>query len=172
MSVDQTLKLISENVKYYRHLKNMSQQQLADAAQMSRRMLAALENNNANISLTKLDMLAQALDIKFSDLIENREMIVWQKQDSKGIFLGAAPAQKEAELWLWTLMPDEKYNADADPKGYSEIIYIIEGELNITQNQQMMTLKQGETKIITTTQDYTYANKTSHEVRFIRNVVY
>lgn len=175
MSIQNTLKNISTNIKYYRLKKGLSQQALAEGAGISRRMVAALENEQVNISLSKLDAIAEALEVRFSQLIQNTselQAIVWQKNQSKGVFLGSSQAKKEAELWLWTLAPQETYCADADPAGYSEIIYIIKGELTLDIGGEIYTLRIGESKIFSSNQSYRFINITSEFVEFIRNTVY
>ena len=50
----QVLQHVSHNVRYFRDLKHLSQQQLADLAGVSRRMIAGIESGQDNISLAKL----------------------------------------------------------------------------------------------------------------------
>lgn len=175
MSMQNTLKNISTNIKYYRLKKGFSQQMLAEQAGMSRRMVAALENEQANISLGKLDAIAEALEVRFSQLVQHhsaQQSIVWQENQSVGIFLGARPAQKEAELWVWKLAPQETYCADVDPEGYSEIIYVINGELTLVIEEDIYTIQAGESKAFSSNQFYRFINTTSQPLEFIRNIIY
>lgn len=50
-------------IKEYRRIKDMTQQQLADAVGMSREHIARIENGNANMSLDTADAIAAALDV-------------------------------------------------------------------------------------------------------------
>ncbi len=54
----QVLQHVSHNVRYFRDLKHLSQQQLADLVGVSRRMIAGIESGQDNISLAKLSLIA------------------------------------------------------------------------------------------------------------------
>ena len=63
------LEYVSQNVRAYRSLKGLSQQQLADLAGLSRRMVAGVESGQDNISLAKLSLIADALGVDFAQII-------------------------------------------------------------------------------------------------------
>lgn len=62
------LKLLGKNIKKYREAKNFSQEFLAEKVNLSREYITRVENGQKFISLRKLFLLADVLDIKFSDL--------------------------------------------------------------------------------------------------------
>ena len=64
------LQHVSLNVRRLRHAADMSQTALAEKSGVSRRMLVAIEAGDNNVSLTTLDRVAEALDVRFSDLIQ------------------------------------------------------------------------------------------------------
>lgn len=45
--------------------------------------------------------------------------------------LVAVPTHSQTELWNWSLAVGEEYCADADPIGWRELIYVLEGELSL-----------------------------------------
>ncbi len=61
--------LLSINTKYYRKQNNLTQEQLAELSDISPRYVSDIENDNANISLDKLERLAIALQIDAYKLI-------------------------------------------------------------------------------------------------------
>lgn len=62
------LKLLGANIKKYREAKNFSQEFLAEKVDLSREYVTRIENGQKFVSLRKLFLLADALDVKFSDL--------------------------------------------------------------------------------------------------------
>ncbi len=62
------LQHVSLNVRSLRHASGLSQTALAERSGVSRRMLVAIEAGEKNVSLTTLDLIAEALGVAFSDL--------------------------------------------------------------------------------------------------------
>jgi DNA-binding XRE family transcriptional regulator len=52
---DAVLQYVGQNIRFYRNQHQLSQQELAERAGVSRRTIASLETGMVNISLTKLD---------------------------------------------------------------------------------------------------------------------
>lgn len=63
------LKLLGNNIKYYREAQGLSQEKLAGLVDLSREYLADVERGHKRISLKKLFIIVDALKIKCSDLI-------------------------------------------------------------------------------------------------------
>lgn len=62
-------KLLGKNIKKYRELKGLTQNELAELVDLSREYIADIERGLKNISLKKLYMIVDVLEIKCSDLI-------------------------------------------------------------------------------------------------------
>ena len=62
------LKNLGKNICKYREAKNLSQERLAEAVELSREYITRVENGQKYISLRKLFAIADFLNIKFSDL--------------------------------------------------------------------------------------------------------
>lgn len=60
---------LGENVRRFRAAAGLSQVALADRARISRRTVIKLESGTANISLTGLEQLADALGVRSIDLL-------------------------------------------------------------------------------------------------------
>lgn len=65
------VQLLGENVRYYRKLKGMTQEQLAVAAGMERSYVSDLERGTRSPSVLALGRLAAALDLVPSKLLED-----------------------------------------------------------------------------------------------------
>lgn len=172
---------VGANVRHFRDVCGLSQQALADASGVSRRTIAALEAGEANISLAKLALLAEVLKIDFGTLVSpperrgSRQLDVetWRGKlpGSLAMLHCSAPAKREAELWSWALAPGERYDAEPDPEGWSELLYIIEGTLTLEINGSAMILPAGASIAYASSVQYAYVNAHGDMVRFIRNVV-
>ena len=172
---------VSGNLRRFRKAAGFSQIALAKASGISRRMIIAVESGDANISLSSLDKLASAIGVGFVDLVRDPERqsscdineVIWRGEgsESKGVFLGTAPARHETQMWIWSLGGGERYDAEPDPDGWHEMILVIEGSLTLTLSGDEKEYPAGTFAIYSTAQEYSYANKQPQIVRFIRNVV-
>jgi transcriptional regulator with XRE-family HTH domain len=56
-------------VKYYRHKKGLSQEALADLANLHRTYIGSVERSERNITLVNANKIAKALSVKIIDLL-------------------------------------------------------------------------------------------------------
>ncbi|MDH2539932.1 XRE family transcriptional regulator [Acinetobacter baumannii] len=176
------LQHVGTNIRSLRDERDLSQQDLADQAGVSRRTIAALETGQVNISLAKLDSIAAVLDVDFKTIVsapEHKEhpvvnALAWQGKDeeSKATLLASVPSRSQVELWTWSLAVGESYVAEADAEGWQELIYVLEGELTILFTDSSKTIAAGSSFIFASSVTYTYINSGSQVLKFIRNVVY
>ena len=92
-TLKQLLKLISAKVAFYRPLRGLKQQELADRVNMSRSTINKVERGsyNDNLSIDMLITLANGLNINVRMLLEIsddeeqllREMDLWEEQFDK-----------------------------------------------------------------------------------------
>lgn len=175
------LQHVSQNVRRLRHVAGLSQSALAEKSGVSRRMLVSIEAGEKNVSLSTLDLIAEALGVAFSDLIkaeDNRDSsrineLAWAGEcsGSKAVLLASTPASREVELWEWRLEPGEVYSSSADPEGFSEQIFVFEGCLTLLIDDQQRQLAAGEFISYASNRTYSYRNDGEIAVRFVRNVV-
>ena len=172
---------VAGNIRRLRQARGLSQTGLAELSGISRRMIVAIESDEANVSLSSLDRLAAALGVSLSETIrapdapDNRriESIAWRGQSpgSQGLLLGTAPATREAELWLWSLAEGERYPSEANSEGWHEALYVIEGLLVVEAADGRHEIAAGDFLIFTSAAPYVFANGGGGIVRFLRNVV-
>lgn len=176
------LQHVGTNIRSLRDERDLSQQDLADQAGVSRRTIAALETGQVNISLAKLDAIAAVLGVDFKTIVsapEHKEHAVvnalaWQGKDeeSKATLLASVPSRSQVELWIWSLAVGESYVAEADADGWQEIIYVLEGELTIQFTDSKKIIPADSSFIFESSVTYTYINSGNQVLKFTRNVVY
>ncbi|WP_227497065.1 XRE family transcriptional regulator [Planctomonas psychrotolerans] len=171
---------VSENVRRFRLAADLSQAALADRSGISRRTVVKLEAGEANISLTGLDHLADALGVTFIDLVaapaaprSDISEIVWRGAGpgSMATLLASVPASTDAQLWAWALEPGDRYDAEPDPVGWSELILVSEGSLRIEHESGVSEMQTGEHFAFPTSQHYSYVNTGDRLALFTRVVV-
>ena len=172
---------VAGNLKRLRAAAGLSQQALATRSGISRRMIAGVETGEANISLSSLDKIAAALHVGFVDLVRDPDTtspgeisaVTWRGSDpsSLAVLLGSAPARQEAQMWIWSLAAGETYRAEPDPEGWHEMIFVIEGVLQLVRSGESSEHPAGRHVIFPTSQPYSYANPGNTPLRFLRNVI-
>lgn len=178
---DDVLMHVSDNLKKRRAELDMSQTALAEASGISRRMIVAVEHGDANISLSSLDKLASALGVDFVELVkdpnrttrENINEITWRGNNPESVatLLGSVPAATEAQMWHWCLGAGDRYEAEPDPAGWHEMLFVTDGTLTIRLSGVDTDYSAGTFAIYSSAQNYTYMNKKNKPVTFIRNVL-
>ena len=64
------VKLLGKNIKKYRETKKLTQYELAKLVDLSREYIADIERGLKNISLKKLYLIADVLNVKCSNLVD------------------------------------------------------------------------------------------------------
>ncbi|MEH0580310.1 helix-turn-helix domain-containing protein [Streptomyces sp. B21-108] len=170
---------IGGRIRALRKQRGWSVQQLAEAGELSRRMLTDIELGHANPSLATVDRVARALDTDFAALAlpehdtANEQIegtVVWRAPDgSQALLLGATQGPR-AELWRWTLAPGGHYDAEADRVGAQEIHHVLSGRLTLALETGSHKLTPGQSAVIASDQHYTYRNDGTEPVVFMRVV--
>ncbi|GAA2723322.1 XRE family transcriptional regulator [Cellulomonas aerilata] len=171
---------VASNLRRLRQAAGLSQSGLAEASGISRRTIINVEAGEANISLSGLDRLAEALGATFADLVTpptatrtSLDVLAWRgsRPESKASLLGTVPVRAEAQLWSWTLGPGDRYDAEPDPLGWHEIVIVTAGHLRIEREHEVSELTAGEHAIYSSAQRYSYVNAHDGITAFVRNVV-
>ena len=68
-SKHEILNLFGENVRKYRRLLNISQEELAHKADLHRTYIGMIERAEKNITLVNIEKIANALEVKIEDLL-------------------------------------------------------------------------------------------------------
>lgn len=173
------LRNIGENLRRVRTEAGCSQSALASRSGVSRRTIINLEAGDANVSLSSIDRLAHALGSTFATLVASParplsdiDELAWRGSSpiSAATLLGIVPAHAEAQLWTWTLAAGERYDAEADPDGWHEMIAVTAGRLRIEKDDGDVELEPGGHVIFPTNQGYAYVAGEGSPATFIRIV--
>lgn len=181
---DEFLARLGENVRSRRLAGNLTVQQLADAAGLSRRMLTQIELGQANPSLGTVDKVARALDLDFASLVAGSRpdplevnppdsaVQVWASAaGSTTAFRTATTQERPAELWDSLLQPGDRYQALPDPPGSEELLLVVQGELTLEmEGHEPTRIPTGGSVRLATDRSYAYGNDGPDAVRFVRVV--
>lgn len=180
-SRSRVLRHVSARIRQARLARQWTQQSLADRADVSRRMLGAIEGGETNVSLATLDRIATALDIPFAELVRDpsakpgtrSSVVAWRgkRRGSRAKLLLAGAASRSVELWSWNLAPGERYQAEPDPSGMQEFIYVVAGALILETGDGRRRLRAGDAVAFPSDQTYAYLNEGAEVVHFVKNVV-
>lgn len=177
--------LVGGTIKQLRASQRISLTDLAKRADVSRRMLTAIEGGTANASLVTLDKIARALGVDFSALVRPRQevpvelipnaeaSVVWRGKvpASQGRVFTTTRSHGPAEMWDWTLGPQDRYDAEPDPDGSEEILAVSAGTLSLLVDGTEYEVLAGMVARIATDRNYSYLNKAAADVHFVRIVV-
>ena len=64
------LNIFGENVRKFRRKLNISQEELADKADLQRTYIGMIERAEKNITLVNIEKIANALEVKIEDLLK------------------------------------------------------------------------------------------------------
>ncbi|MGW0732159.1 helix-turn-helix domain-containing protein [Streptomyces sp. NPDC002851] len=179
-AAQQFITRIGGRIRALRKQRGWSVQRLAEAAELSRRMLTDIELGQANPSLATVDRVARALDTDFAALAlpeddtagaEVEGTLVWQARDGSQALLLGATEHPRSELWRWTLAPGGHYEAEPDRPGAQEIHHVLAGRLTLaTETGPPQVLAPGQSAVIATDQAYAYRNEAAEPAVFMRVV--
>lgn len=175
---------VGQQLRARRRAEELTVQQLADRAGVSRRMLTQIELGQANPSLVTVDKIARALATDFASLArDGREapLVVNRPGAGAGIWSSAAGSRATlqvattrrppAELWEWTLAPHDSYHAEPDPPGSEELFLVLTGTLTVdAEGLEPVELRAGASARLASDRRYRYENRTGRRTRFIRVV--
>lgn len=66
--------LFASNVRNYRHMKNLTQEKLADLSGLHRTYISAVEREERSISLDNIEKIANALNIEVYKLFKDQKI--------------------------------------------------------------------------------------------------
>ena len=64
------LKRVSENIRYFRTVNNLSQEELANLAELDRTYISGVERGVRNLNINSLEKIIQALNISNEDFFK------------------------------------------------------------------------------------------------------
>jgi transcriptional regulator with XRE-family HTH domain len=170
---------LGTEIRARRRAADLTVQQLADLAGVSRRMLTQMEQGQANPSLVTVDKLARALGVDFGTLagastrdVSNVQLRqsgteVWRTPAGSSAVLSVSSARIGGpELWRWNLAPGDDYASLAD--GSEELLLVESGTLTFVYGDQRYVLSAGMSARIANDRGFTYRNESDGPAVFVR----
>jgi transcriptional regulator with XRE-family HTH domain len=177
------LRAVGRRARALRVQRQLTLDELSALSGVSRRTITLLEAGEANASLATLDKLARALGTDFGSLVTDRPVAplvpeasgevapVWQDGlGSSARLLVAYPARTTTELWQWELAGGARYQAEPDPPGSEELIWVSAGGLVIDVEGEELALGAGGYLRLPSDRQYAYVNPGPGKTTFVRVV--
>ena len=150
-------KALAKRIRALRDARQITLDALAQQAGLSKGTVVALEQGKANPSIGVLCRLAAALSLSVTDLLADTAseapeklierttpVVLWSSAAGSTAKLDAAlTGSTMFELWSWTLVPGETYQADAHSPGTRELVAVSHGRLAVTVGDQSISLDAG-----------------------------
>ncbi|MGP3937523.1 helix-turn-helix domain-containing protein [Nonomuraea sp. KM88] len=154
--------------------------ELASRSSMSRRMLVSIEQGRTNPSIATLLRLSDTLGIGLPALVavdHTPALTVTRAEDAPVLWRGPLGGEAKlmagtkppnvVELWEWTLQPGESYGSDAHAAGTSELLLVIEGQVEVKVAEEVALLPAGDSAVFRGDRDHHYRNPaTTAKARF------
>ena len=171
---------IARSLRQVRGARDLTLDQLAKNAGVSKGMLVQIEQGRTNPSVATLCRIANALGVTVSRFVETSKepaarlipaseaIVLWRgRKGSTGKLFVGFDTPSLMEVWDWELVPGEWYEGVAHPAGTREVLYILEGELTLSAGGAQH--KAGATDVLMFQADrpHRYANERASRLRFL-----
>jgi transcriptional regulator with XRE-family HTH domain len=142
-------------IRAIRAKRNLTQQQLADLADIPRATLASVERDDANPSLAVVHKIATALGVRIDDLIVEshqriqaiRKASMPQNESADGAYRATTlspPGSQHFTQLVFHLAANSSHEGKPHPPGSKEYIYVMTGEIIIEAAGEEMYLRSGD----------------------------
>ncbi|WP_275098221.1 XRE family transcriptional regulator [Sedimenticola hydrogenitrophicus] len=147
--------LVGNRIREIRARRKITQQQLADSANIPRATLATIEKDESNPSLAAVYKIAVALNCSIDDLLEKQhdrvEVIrhenMGRVESGDGNYRATTVSPLGNPAYgqqAFTLAPASTYVGKPHPPGSEEYLYILDGELTLEVAGERIPLAQGD----------------------------
>lgn len=170
---------IGDRIRYERQARRWTLDQLAQAADVSRRMLVNLEQGAANPSIGILLKISDALGVGLPALVESPEpaalevtrsgagAVLWTGDaGGRGVLVAGTAPPNVVELWDWTLGVGDRYVSAPHAAGTKELMQVHKGSVHVEVAGQSVSLAVGDAFGFPGDAPHVYANGGSKPARF------
>lgn len=181
--VEQTAVLaaaIGERVRQHRQVRRWTLDQLAEAADVSRRMLVNIEQGTSNPSIGILLKLSDALGVGLPALVAppapgslvkvtraGAGPVLWQgAEGGRAVLVAGTTAPDVVELWDWTLARSERYASEAHAGGTRELLQVLHGTVDVEVAEDTTRLGTGDAATFPGDVAHAYVNAGTGPARF------
>ncbi|MBF0622772.1 MAG: helix-turn-helix transcriptional regulator [Magnetococcales bacterium] len=174
--------LVGTRIRSLRSKKKMTQQQLADLADVPRATLATVERDDANPSLAVVYRIANALGVTIDHLVEESHQRIQviqanqmqQIQSGDGVYRATTVSPANAfhfHQQLFSLAANTVYEGKPHPPGSEEFLHILEGEVVLEVIEETVHLQSGDSAIFAGNVKHTYINPGKKEARGVVSIL-
>jgi transcriptional regulator with XRE-family HTH domain len=164
---------IGERIKNLRQLSNLTQEELAERANLTKGFISQIERDLTSISLDSLVQILDALDEDISDFFKeaSQEKIVYRSQDrvliekekiEKFELLVPGSTNRRLEPILLTLRKGESTPKEKPHEG-EEFGFVLRGRINLRFGREVLKLKRGECFYLSAEKEHWIHNSGSKE---------
>lgn len=164
---------IGERIKNLRQLSNLTQEELAERANLTKGFISQIERDLTSISLDSLVQILDALDEDISDFFKeaSQEKIVYRIQDRVAIekekiakfeLLVPGSTNRRLEPILLTLRKGESTPREKPHEG-EEFGFVLRGRINLRFGREVLKLKRGECFYLAAEKEHWLHNSGSKE---------
>ncbi len=164
---------IGERIKNLRQLSNLTQEELAERANLTKGFISQIERDMTSISLDSLVPILDALDENISDFFKEalQEKIIYRIKDRVAIekekienfeLLVPGSTNRRLEPILLTLRKGEATPKEKPHEG-EEFGFILRGRINLRFGREVLKLKKGECFYLSAEKEHWLHNSGSKE---------
>jgi transcriptional regulator with XRE-family HTH domain len=164
---------IGERIKNLRQLSNLTQEELAERANLTKGFISQIERDLTSISLDSLAQILDALDENISDFFKeaSQEKIVYRGKDRVAIekekiekfeLLVPGSTNRRLEPILLTLRKGESTPKEKPHEG-EEFGFVLRGRVNLRFGREVLKLKKGECFYLSAEKEHWLHNSGSQE---------
>ena len=168
---------IGERIRNLRQLSNLTQEELAERANLTKGFISQIERDLTSISLDSLIQILEALDENISDFFQEttQEKIIYREKDRVGIekeriqkfeLLVPGSTNRRLEPVLLTLRKGESTPKEKPHEG-EEFGYVLRGRVNLRFGREVLRLKKGECFYLSAEKEHWLQNSSSREAAIL-----
>ena len=161
--------LVGNKIREIRAKRKMTQQQLADRAEIPRATLASMERDDSNPSLAAVYKVAVALDISIDDLLsvmDHRVALIksdemGQTTSGDGLYSAQTVSPTNNAHFhqqIFRLQPHSTYKGKPHPPGSEEYLHILQGEVILDAAGEEAHLQSGDSANFRSNIQHSYIN--------------
>jgi transcriptional regulator with XRE-family HTH domain len=164
---------IGERIRNLRQLSNLTQEELAERANLTKGFISQIERDLTSISLDSLIQILDALDEDVSEFFKDasEEKIVYREKDRVTIekeriqkfeLLVPGSTNRRLEPILLTLRQGQATPKEKAHEG-EEFGYVLRGRINLRFGREVLRLKKGECFYLSAEKDHWLQNTSSRD---------
>jgi transcriptional regulator with XRE-family HTH domain len=168
---------IGERIKNLRQLSNLTQEELAERANLTKGFISQIERDLTSISLDSFLQLLEAMDENIPDFFRgtSEEKIVYRQKDRVAIekekiekfeLLVPGSTNRRLEPILLTLRKGESTPKEKPHEG-EEFGFVLHGRINLRLGKEILKLKKGECFYLSADKEHWLHNSGSREAMIL-----